>query len=141
MAWTATLREKRLEKGKWVFVVTYVNGGTTVIKDYTVDSISDDAVKAIARAECDRMTAAEAASCTIVAGGSIDLTPPTPPTPPTPTQAEINEAAWFAGFRELRQLRKLADTGLMSQSAAAITTLEATLRATYLPAYAAKVSA
>lgn len=140
MAWTATLRDLQQGKDKWTVSIIYNDGVTALVKEYTLSSISDQAIKDTARGEVARFTAASTVpAMTITPMSPIDLTPPTV-TPPTPTPSEVAESNWLTGFNNLLRLRKMADSGLISQNDIQITSLVTTLKSTYLSSYLAKIN-
>jgi hypothetical protein len=133
MAWTATLRDKKLDKDHWDVSVTYTDGVTTIVKGYALATVTDAIIKDIARNETAKFTQAAASSITVANGAIIDLTPPTPPV------GDPAKATFLANLATMQSLMKLVDMGILSSADSQVTTLRATLKSQWLPAYLSDV--
>jgi len=131
--WTATLRDKRYDRGEWNVAVTFTNGVDTVVRGYPLRTLTQDVVAALVRAEIQALTQADTPVFSLLPGDTIDTTPPAPPAP-TPPDLELEN--FFSKLQALRRLRRLVTDGLIDATdprlAALVTTLKADWQARFL---------
>ena len=140
MAWTATLRDTPIkENGKWKIIIRYTDGVKTLDENYSVNNLTQNKIERIAREKVFELASADLETTTLLAGITIDLTPPAAPTPPTQAELDAIEAqrVWLRDWKKLQQLQSLAASGLAvpATRATQISDLQVSLNATWLNSY------
>ena len=131
--WTAILLDAGVRDGHGYFSILYSDGQSKHVTEYRAEQLTDDVVKAAARAEVAKVTTIDVTPLTLEIGQPIDLTPPAVEDPPQ-DPAVIARDAFFDLWHRYQRQQMALTAGLVPPDAPDLITLDEVKKA-FDPAY------